>query len=559
MWTALHLNPDPTTKTVTMHMFVDRSSIEVFGNNGEKAITDLIFPDPSSLGLQLYATGGDVKVNSLHLYKMNKSWVTTPFVSNISGWNMINGMWTDTRDGKQGRSTGDSFILSSQIGADFTYEGDVTVKNGNGNYGAGALVLRSDADASNAYIANVDVKSQLVKLWKKVNGTSSVIATYPMSLQKDTSYHLKVTTAGNNIQVRVNDALVINATDTSFGSGYFGLNVWDTTAVIQNVSASNDRGLLTNMKGMKSVNGSWSDTTTGKQGSSVDDAFMLSTDKGFDSIYEGDITVDSGAGALVFRSDADASNAYIANVDVQNQLIKLWKKVNGVASVIATYPTTLQPHTSYHVKVETNDQDIKVYVNDTLAIHATDNSFSSGYFGLNVWNGTSTFQNVIQKPNQTSMTNPNFETGDLTGWNVISGTAFTNKSVTSDTNYWPGNDTGMFGQNGIYHLWGFKASGDEATGVLTSNNFILGGDGQITFLIGGGQNSNNLYVALVRKSDGAELFKATGQNNETYSKVSWDASAYIGTQLFIKIVDNSAAGWGHINIDNLNAPVRPSP
>ena len=53
---------------VRLHLFVDRCSVEVFGNAGEAAITDLIFPDPSSLGLELFALGGDINVVSLAVY-----------------------------------------------------------------------------------------------------------------------------------------------------------------------------------------------------------------------------------------------------------------------------------------------------------------------------------------------------------------------------------------------------------------------------------------------------------------------------------------------------------
>jgi fructan beta-fructosidase len=549
------LQVDPVTKTVTLRMFVDRSSVEVFGNDGEQSITDLLFADPNSLGLQAYAANGNVTLNKLQVYKMNNTWGTTPFVSNLSGWNKLNGMWADTIAGKQGRSAGDSMILSSQLGANFTYEGDVTVRHGNGALGAGALVFRSDADASNAYFATADVKNQSVKLWKKVNGIPTVLVNYPMALQAEKAYRIKVVTAGSNIQVFVNGGLVINTTDTSHAAGYFGLNVWDTTAAIQNVNATNRTGFTTNIKGLAPVNGTWNELSSGKQGTATGDAFVVGTDKGYDSIYEGDLTVSSGAGALVFRSDATATNAYLANVDVQNQLIKLWKKVNGTATVIAEYPTSLLPNQSYHLKVETAGSSIKVYVNNSLVINATDSSLSSGFYGMNVWNGTTTFQNVVQKTNQMSLPNFDFETGDLAGWNVVSGNAFSPASVTSDTNYWNGNDS--FGQQGVYHLWGYKAAGDAGTGVLTSKTFTLGGDGQIKFRIGGGQDLANLYVALVRASDGAELFKATGQNSEAYAQVSWDASAYVGTSCYLKVVDQSTAGWGHLNLDDAQVPVRP--
>jgi fructan beta-fructosidase len=74
-------------------------------------------------------------------------------------------------------------------------------------------------------------------------------------------------------------------------------------------------------------------------------------------------------------------------------------------------------------------------------------------------------------------------------------------------------------------------------------------------LIGGGQNIDNLYVALVRKADGKELLKATGQNDEAYRRVRRDASDFLGEELFIKVVDKETGGWGHLNIDDVNVLV----
>jgi len=55
-----------------MHIFVDRSSVEVFGNNGEVTMTDLIFPDESSTGIEVYAKEGHVKLVSFMLFSLKK-------------------------------------------------------------------------------------------------------------------------------------------------------------------------------------------------------------------------------------------------------------------------------------------------------------------------------------------------------------------------------------------------------------------------------------------------------------------------------------------------------
>lgn len=159
------------------------------------------------------------------------------------------------------------------------------------------------------------------------------------------------------------------------------------------------------------------------------------------------------------------------------------------------------------------------------------------------------------------LVNHDFATGDLTGWIVAEGNAFTDAHVTDVDTYWGGkfNPTGEI--PGKYHYWGFNEAlgGDSLTGVMKSQNFILGGDGQIDFLIGGGNDIDRLYVALVRASDEQELFKATGRNIEEYSRVLWNASEYIGEELYIKVVDNHTGGFGHLNLDDVNVPVKLEP
>ena len=46
---------------VKLRILVDRSSVEVFGGNGEAVITDQIFPDPAGDGVRVFAENGSVK------------------------------------------------------------------------------------------------------------------------------------------------------------------------------------------------------------------------------------------------------------------------------------------------------------------------------------------------------------------------------------------------------------------------------------------------------------------------------------------------------------------
>jgi sucrose-6-phosphate hydrolase SacC (GH32 family) len=59
--------------SVKLHIFVDWSSIEVFGDDGQAVITDQIFPQPSSDGLAVFANGGTAKV-SLQVWQLRSIW-----------------------------------------------------------------------------------------------------------------------------------------------------------------------------------------------------------------------------------------------------------------------------------------------------------------------------------------------------------------------------------------------------------------------------------------------------------------------------------------------------
>jgi fructan beta-fructosidase len=55
---------------IRLHVLVDRCSVEVFGGGGRAVITDLIFPSPSSTGLEVYAVDGNAVVERLDIWEL---------------------------------------------------------------------------------------------------------------------------------------------------------------------------------------------------------------------------------------------------------------------------------------------------------------------------------------------------------------------------------------------------------------------------------------------------------------------------------------------------------
>jgi sucrose-6-phosphate hydrolase SacC (GH32 family) len=167
--------------------------------------------------------------------------------------------------------------------------------------------------------------------------------------------------------------------------------------------------------------------------------------------------------------------------------------------------------------------------------------FQVGVLGKAIPRTTSCHSNQYAGP-----VNPSFETGTLDGWEVVSGDAFGSASVSSSSTYWGGS----FNKVGNYFLWGFPQSGDPAVGEIRSSTFQA--SSVMSFLVGGGWDPVNLYVGLVRESDGSLLFSQTGTNDEAMIRIIWDTSGYAGETVHMIVYDNSTAeSWGHINLDDV--------
>ncbi|MBC8080639.1 MAG: glycoside hydrolase family 32 protein [Gorillibacterium sp.] len=57
-----------------LHLFVDRSSLEVFVNAGEQVITNRIYPDPASLYVELFSSEGTAYIEQIDAWQLNAIW-----------------------------------------------------------------------------------------------------------------------------------------------------------------------------------------------------------------------------------------------------------------------------------------------------------------------------------------------------------------------------------------------------------------------------------------------------------------------------------------------------
>ncbi|MBQ7012276.1 MAG: glycoside hydrolase family 32 protein [Clostridia bacterium] len=130
-------------------------------------------------------------------------------------------------------ANGDGFAVADLVADDFEYSADVKITKGTA---AAALVFRYSQN--NFYCATVDASAQVVKLWKRVNGQTTVLRTVHAAIELDRFYDLSVKAEGRTIEIYLDGKLMIKTSDTSHSKGALGINVFKGGAFFNNIEYS---------------------------------------------------------------------------------------------------------------------------------------------------------------------------------------------------------------------------------------------------------------------------------------------------------------------------------
>lgn len=160
-----------------------------------------------------------------------------------------------------------------------------------------------------------------------------------------------------------------------------------------------------------------------------------------------------------------------------------------------------------------------------------------------------------------NIVNGDFEKGDLSGWEVISGTAFSSVGVTDAYFDVVFNGTVPYNKDGEYLFGRYNEAG---VGKMLSSAFEIGGSGYITFKMGGAQNPALTYLSVVDAATNEELYRF---GNSAFNTTDYetdpdnyfeanlvayyaDLSRHLGKTVRIAAVDDSTANWGFMTLDS---------
>lgn len=145
--------------------------------------------------------------------------------------------------------------------------------------------------------------------------------------------------------------------------------------------------------------------------------------------------------------------------------------------------------------------------------------------------------------------NLGFEDGTLGDWQVT-GDAFTGQPVDQDgiSNRWAGQTSG---KEGRYFIGGYEKIGDRGVGTLESSPFLVTHPFGSVLIGGGKDRSTRAEIVLFESGVPARvLYEVSGDDREQMQRKSFDLREVLGKEIFIRLVDENAGGWGHLNFDD---------
>ncbi|MET8248703.1 glycoside hydrolase family 32 protein [Streptomyces sp. NPDC005202] len=245
----------PTDGKVTLRLYVDSSSVEAFGADGQAAVTSLIFPSPDADGMTFYAKGGSARIETLKVHRLEPTYrivdrVQPPAAAPTGGQFRTDlgtltvvpaGHWSTDSAGRAGTFDADSNAMSARTVKDVDLTTLVRLGGPDPDTGGAlSLLWRASSDGSDAYCLNIDPDLRVIRLVAKAGGyfdDGAALARVPALVRRGTTYQVRVLAKDDRIQVFLNGSQIIDVTDTTYTSGHLGLNVFGGRAAYQDTYA----------------------------------------------------------------------------------------------------------------------------------------------------------------------------------------------------------------------------------------------------------------------------------------------------------------------------------
>jgi acetyl esterase/lipase len=140
--------------------------------------------------------------------------------------------------------------------------------------------------------------------------------------------------------------------------------------------------------------GTWTNPGDHMRGEyTLGNAWNIHLSSGTNFIYTGSVNLLSGnAVGLVFRASGDGTSSYDVILDAVDGVFKISKR--QPYQVLDSYAMDVQRNHPYTIKVVANGSTIEAYLDDVKRLTVTDNTYSTGNFGVILFRSTATYDDL---------------------------------------------------------------------------------------------------------------------------------------------------------------------
>jgi RHS repeat-associated protein len=214
----------------------------------------------------------------------------------------------------------------------------------------------------------------------------------------------------NHLKIVLDGVERIFLSDSTYSSGQFGMFAYVSTVEFDNLVATTetlpppapplifsdnfDEG---DLSGWKRNEGVWSNPGTVAQVDAAGtNAWNIYNASGTDFTYEGDMRLLSGVAAgLSFRTNADGTQGYDVILDRNQGNGGRLKLVKRPYEELGIYDFPINHGQTYHLKIVAQGVDFRVYLDGVERIALSDDTYSSGQFGMFAYVSTAEFDNLV--------------------------------------------------------------------------------------------------------------------------------------------------------------------
>jgi fructan beta-fructosidase len=327
---------EPINGKIQIQMFVDWSSLELFAQNGAYPFTALIFPEPTSVGMEFYSQGGTVTVDDMRVFELESIY-------------------------REDKPTNEPT--------------NITVTSGKNAYEIGEqFTVWAVPTALNASNSDVTWKVSNPEALKIVSESKDVLV---IKALKAGNCSITASSKSGNITDTLNIAVIEKAFRTNLdGWSVLGGSWQTTTEGYEGIGSGNAPVFAKNKAGDFVYQG----TFTYKSGN-IGGALIFRASDDLSIYYTADICEQSRK-ARILKFHRNPVTGQAKDVTLGN-----------------VFTFDVRPDHTYKLRVEAVGNRLKFYIGDKLAVETTDSESLSGRFGLNVCDVTGVFQDVSYTQN----------------------------------------------------------------------------------------------------------------------------------------------------------------